>query len=370
MWVNSRTSILSKFFVITILTATLFSIVTGDADAIEKTSHLMAEGTCLLKGEQCMEEGRIRFHRYRQEKAADIRQSNQGYRMPSVPVGFFHPFRTEYSVLLVHGLNDSPYYMADLAQVLYRYGYNVITVLLPGHGTDPNEMINITAEHWRSEVSTGLEMALLVGEKTVLGGFSLGGALAIDAVLRHKNIHALLLFSPAIRLRFFDSLYGLACISAMRSVSISSKVPVNPVKYKYRMGNGICQVHRVLTQLHETEQPARGQPGIAGKALYQAASKISIPTFAAMTYADARISPDAIVEFVGSVTAPAVLTTFGSAPDEQLPKLANGGQIVHISDQQLPHSFLVRRSNKYNGQANPFFDRVAELLVSFLDANL
>lgn len=313
-----------------------------------------------------MELGRIQFERYKQQKLIEIHQKSGDYRLPSSPIALFHPDPAEYSVLLIHGLNDSPFYMADLAELLYQHGFNVVTILLPGHGTDTRDIRDITAEQWQAEVEKGLEIASLVGQKMVAGGFSLGGALAIDAALRHPEIHALLLFAPAIRLPFFDSLYDLACLRVLGGLSINAKMPVNPVKYKYRLMNGICQVHRLLN--NELDQVAFLNGAIKPRngPLYQYAARVNIPTFGAMTYSDERVSPAAILKFFNELNAPAMLATFGPVPDHEPVRLENGADIVHISDHELPHSFLVRRTNRYNGQANPFFDAVAEKLLVFL----
>ncbi len=131
---------------------------------------------CAPDGRDCLAQGRADFEAYRRVKLQAIRDKSQGYRLPSAPVAFIHPKRTEYSVLPVHGLNDSAYYMADLGEFLYRKGFNVITVLLPGHRTDTRDMLDVTAEQWRAEVDLGLGMASLVGRKIILGGFSLGAA--------------------------------------------------------------------------------------------------------------------------------------------------------------------------------------------------
>ncbi|MGR9108725.1 MAG: alpha/beta hydrolase [Gammaproteobacteria bacterium] len=278
----------------------------------------------------------------------------------------FHARRTEYSALLIHGLNDSPFYMADLGEVLYRQGFNVIAILLPGHGTDTREILEVTAEQWQAEVEKGLQMASLVGKKTIVGGFSLGGALAIDAVLRHPELQGLLLFAPAIRLPYFGALYNLTCLSGLKQISIPAKGPINPVKYKQRLMNGICQVYRLLSnqlepiESYSPEIPARIEP------LIESAPKLHVPVFGAMTYSDARVSPKAILDFFNQLDTPAMLATFGSISEDDMLKPTNRAEIVHISDQGLPHSYLVRRTNRYNGQANPYFDIVAQKLVGFL----
>jgi len=318
-----------------------------------------------------MASGRCSFHLYKLEKRAEIIRKSGGYRVPSSPFALFHHNQSLYSILLIHGLNDSPFYMADLAETLHDMGFNVLTVLLPGHGTKTRDMLEITAEQWRTEVEIGLNIAALVGKNVIVGGFSLGGTLAIDAAIKHPEIKALLLFSPAVRLRFFDTLYGLACLPGIRSLQLNTKMLVNPIKYKYRSANGLCQVHRLLqghlkseNSINSKKLPTFPQP------LYQTAKQIRAPTFAVMTYEDARVSAYAIKNYVGRISAPSLLITFAEQPNQRQTTLTNGGEIIHLSNQRLPHSFLIRRTNKYNGQANPHYDKVVAYLLDFLARNL
>ncbi|WP_300176697.1 hypothetical protein [uncultured Aliivibrio sp.] len=43
------------------------------------------------------------------------------------------------AILLVHGLGDSPYSFSDLATTFSEQGFYVQVLLLPGHGSKPEE---------------------------------------------------------------------------------------------------------------------------------------------------------------------------------------------------------------------------------------
>ncbi len=318
-------------------------------------------------GQNCVTRGRQAFTDYRRAKVREILDKSDGSRLASAPVAFIDSQRTEYSVLLVHGLNDSAYYMADLGEVLNRSGFNVISVLLPGHGTNTREMLKVSAEQWRAEVDRGLEMAALVGRKVIVGGFSLGAALAIDTVLRRDDIYGLLLFSPAIKLRSFDAVASLACIPGLRSLVLETELPPNPVKYKYRVGNSVCQLTRLLRHnLTAEDRASETSNGSPSEPLQDLARRVKVPTFVAFSFSDQRISPAAALEFAGNIPAPVLVATFGMAEDRGIPRLSNGQEIRVITDASLPHSYLVRRHNPYNGQEDPCFDRLAGVLGEFL----
>lgn len=316
------------------------------------------EYNCLLHGQKL-------FTQYRQEKLEEIKRKSGEYRFPCAPTAHLHPNRTEYSVLLIHGLNDSAYYMDDIAALLHTQGFNVLTVLLPGHGTDTRDMLEVTAEQWRAEVERGLQMASLIGRKVIVGGFSLGGALSIDAALRRSDIHGLLLFSPAIKLRSFNAVSNLACAPGFRSMSVETDLPPNPVKYKHRVGNGVCQLSRLIENNLGHGEIAREEAETFEQRLRDMGRRLRVPTFVALTYADARVSPQAMLDWSSQIPSPVTITTFGLAESEATPKLSNGGEIIHINDDNLPHSFLVRRSNQYNGQENPYFDEMAKIITGF-----
>ncbi|RMS47396.1 Lipoprotein, partial [Pseudomonas coronafaciens pv. garcae] len=102
-------------------------------------------------------------------------------------------------VLLVHGLGDSPWSFHDVARKLADQGFLVRTVLLPGHGTKPEDMLNVSLEQWQQVVR---EQAQLLGQevpKVYLGGFSTGANLVLDYAYDHDEIAGLVLFSPAFR---------------------------------------------------------------------------------------------------------------------------------------------------------------------------
>ena len=108
-------------------------------------------------------------------------------------------------ILLVHGLGDSPWSFHDVGRMLADQGYLVRTVLLPGHGTKPQDMLDVSLAQWQQLVRE--QAALLSDEvpQVFLGGFSTGANLVLDYAYEHDEIAGLVLFSPAFR---SDSAYA------------------------------------------------------------------------------------------------------------------------------------------------------------------
>lgn len=108
-------------------------------------------------------------------------------------------------ILLVHGLGDSPWSFHDIGRMLAAQGYLVRTVLLPGHGTQPRDMLDVTLGQWQQVVREQASLLSSEVPRVLLGGFSTGANLVLDYAYEHDEIAGLILFSPAFR---SDSAYA------------------------------------------------------------------------------------------------------------------------------------------------------------------
>ncbi|MEA1934940.1 MAG: alpha/beta fold hydrolase [Thermodesulfobacteriota bacterium] len=105
-------------------------------------------------------------------------------------------------ILLIHGLTDSPYLLRPVARHLQSKGFLVRTILLPGHGTIPGDLLSVKYETWIKAVEYGMYRLRLNCKETYMGGFSTGGALSINYSLKNPDkIKGLILFSPAIGIK-------------------------------------------------------------------------------------------------------------------------------------------------------------------------
>ena len=112
-------------------------------------------------------------------------------------------------ILLVHGLTDSPYHFRAIGQFFANNGYYVIGLRLPGHGTIPSALLEVSWDDWYDAVKFGARMvsqkiATVENGKFYVGGFSTGGALTLRYVMESaagkiaRIPDKLLLLSPAI----------------------------------------------------------------------------------------------------------------------------------------------------------------------------
>ncbi len=101
-------------------------------------------------------------------------------------------------VLLAHGLTDSPYAMRALGRFFQARGFWVKAILLPGHGTRPGDLLEVTWQEWARAVQFGVDVLARETDAVYLAGFSTGGALGIYQALRDPRVRGLYLFSPAL----------------------------------------------------------------------------------------------------------------------------------------------------------------------------
>ncbi len=111
------------------------------------------------------------------------------------------------AALLLHGLTDSPYSLRSMAELLADRGYYTLVLRMPGHGTNPGALVDVSFRDWQAAARIGarqIQRILGAGLPFVLVGYSMGGALAVDYVLEALDSselpvpERLLLLSPAI----------------------------------------------------------------------------------------------------------------------------------------------------------------------------
>ena len=57
------------------------------------------------------------------------------------------------AVLMIHGLGGTQFDLGSMHKVLQRAGFTTHSLTLPGHGTQPEDLVNVRAEDWIEAVS-------------------------------------------------------------------------------------------------------------------------------------------------------------------------------------------------------------------------
>ena len=106
--------------------------------------------------------------------------------------------------LMVHGLSDGPYLLSDVAASLHKT-FPCATlhgILLPGHGTVPGDLRDVSREDWQNMVKYGLESFDADIRHIIPVGYSMGATLLVRAAEDHRNDPAfagMVLLSPAFK---------------------------------------------------------------------------------------------------------------------------------------------------------------------------
>lgn len=103
-------------------------------------------------------------------------------------------------ILLLHGLTATPAEVRLLAQDLHEAGYTVMAPLLPGHGTHPEDLNEVSWQEWAWEAEQAYHLLATHCERLFVGGESTGGVLALHLAMKYTDIAGLLCYAPAIQL--------------------------------------------------------------------------------------------------------------------------------------------------------------------------
>ncbi|MDI9441277.1 MAG: alpha/beta fold hydrolase [Firmicutes bacterium] len=105
--------------------------------------------------------------------------------MPSLKEPFYYPGSTV-GCLLIHGFTSTPAEMRVIGEMLAAHGYTSKGILLPGHGTQPEDLMEVTYKDWINAAQAGINELKKTCQKIVVIGHSMGGLLALQMAARNK----------------------------------------------------------------------------------------------------------------------------------------------------------------------------------------
>jgi carboxylesterase len=86
----------------------------------------------------------------------------------------------------IHGLGGTAATMQPLADALAEFGYQTVTVTLPGHGTAPDDLVDMGWSEWLAAVP----------HADVLVGQSMGASLALTVAAVNHHVRAVVAINP------------------------------------------------------------------------------------------------------------------------------------------------------------------------------
>jgi esterase/lipase len=191
-------------------------------------------------------------------------------------------------VLLTHGLSDSPYLMHHLAAFFQRNGFRVMAVLLPGHGTQPGDLLDVSWKEWAKTLAYGVDRLSEEVEEVYLAGFSAGAALSLHHAALDKRVRGLFLFSPALEITSrarWANLHKLYSWMSPRAAWVSVMPDRDIFKYESFCKNAAAQMYALSQALPQDD--------------------IHIPVFVAASADDATVDSSATLRFIQRAQHPA-----------------------------------------------------------------
>lgn len=104
-------------------------------------------------------------------------------------------------VLLFHGWSSSPQefnpgYVESTANYLHSLGYTVYVPLRLGHGTNPEDFMNLHWEDWVKDAQEHFDLFAKEVDQIIVGGMSMGGQLALKIAERNKVLGLIIMGTP------------------------------------------------------------------------------------------------------------------------------------------------------------------------------
>ena len=167
-------------------------------------------------------------------------------------------------VLLVHGFTGSPASMRPWAEYLNQEGFTVRVPLLPGHGTKPEDLNEVTWDQWPAKVEAELDELFKSCSKVFICGLSMGGGTTLNVATRlSKKLSGIILVNPMIHVAFIgpEVAYFLSRFQKLRkSVGDDIKRPgVTEWGYDALPTRGVYQLLKMLkytrSRLHDVTVP-------------------------------------------------------------------------------------------------------------------
>ncbi|WP_256253753.1 carboxylesterase [Alteromonas sp. V450] len=259
--------------------------------------------------------------------------------------------------VLFHGLSDSPFFMREIADILFDEGYTVIVPLLPGHGKRDatSDMSDWDlAERWQAHVAEVIALADEMGDELIVGGFSTGGALAVEHYLNSaNNIDGLMLFSGALALsenaEGMSRIWGIKLLARIIDGTYQTHGP-NPYKYPNVAGLAGLELMDIINAIREKIDEG---------------SQIQVPLFVAHSKDDATTPISGVEHLLAHSNAS---NTF-FVVDESY-ELCHADLVVNdklLNAMNFNESMLTQQEDCAIPKSNPLFSTMAFMLRAFVN---
>ncbi len=91
------------------------------------------------------------------------------------------------AVFLIHGLGGTQYDLGSMHKRLKNAGFVTHSLTLPGHGTTPEDLVNVTAEQWMEAVTAKYKEVAAQHDNFHIMGMCMGALLATELAKRQRH---------------------------------------------------------------------------------------------------------------------------------------------------------------------------------------
>ncbi len=149
------------------------------------------------------------------------------------------------AVLLIHGLYNSPFSLKDLGHIFYQQGFLVYSILLPGHGTVPADLLHIHRQSWQQTMDFAVNALKDNIDELYLCGMSTGALLCLDYHLRHPHmtIKSIITLAPALKIKNIAAPFSP--LIAKLSPWLEKNSQDNYTKYRSFATQPVTEVYRL-----------------------------------------------------------------------------------------------------------------------------
>lgn len=256
------------------------------------------------------------------------------------------------AIVLVHGLTDSPYFMAAIGDYFFsKLGYNIYLPLLHFHGLkEPKGMEGVSLKEWKANVKFAVKIAASKVSDVSIGGLSTGGALSFYMAVKNQKITgALYLFSAALDLSGWvvGDLKERLLRTFLVDILDNDKplIGVNPYRYARMDLDGARELSKLI---EETDALIKG---------FSKKQPFSKPTFAAHSECDSTANIAGIKD-LKKVSDP---STFKFFPIPKKKGVSHASLV--LKDPIYAHGKLI--GDEPLEKANPQFDEMMMAIVDF-----
>jgi esterase/lipase len=253
----------------------------------------------------------------------------------------------KYGVLLIHGLLDCPFSLKGIGTKLQEKGMLCRALLLPGHGTNPADLMNVSYQDWIQNVRYGIETLRQEAEHIFLLGYSTGAALSVYQALHDSKLAGIILIAPAIKIKVpVDVIVGwhyLLTYFRNNKQWLFRENEIDYTKYQSITFNAINQVGLLTEKINELQHH----------------QLLSCPIFMAVSREDETISSHTAIDFFSSLHHPKSKLLLYSSCDHRYPDariLIRQTSYPELSINHFSHvSIPFAPNNPHYGQHGDYF---------------